>query len=597
MILQALKSYYDRKAAEPDSDIAPAGWVASCLDYIINIDLDGNYRGIECVQEIRGKKVISKPMILPNIGKQALKHSNSGKDANLLWDNTSFVLGLGPKGDLKIQSMIAVIDDWFPNSNNPEIKAVKAFLSKGFTNRKHFYELTNHKDSGEAICSGQPKVSFRVHPSEHPVIFESPEVKELIRKRRLSGENNKDEILGVCLITGEQHVPIELTHSVIKGVWKAQSSGATIIGFNQDSFLSYGKKQSANAPVGKDAASAYVKALNYLLSSKQRMQVGDASTVFWSERKTRFESDFAFFFSEPPKDDPSAGTDRIRNLFDSVNTGAYQEDTGDERFFVLGLSPNIARIAVRFWQVGTVSEFAGRIRQHFDDLRLCKPPREPEYYSLWRLLVNIATQDESKNIPPNIGGDFMRSILTGAPYPASLLQAALRRIKSDTERRVTPVRAALIKAYLNRYYRKHSENKYKEITMALDVDQQSIGYQIGRLFAVLEKIQEEANPGLNSTIRERFYSSACSSPVTVFATLLRLKNHHLAKLENRGRAVNFERLIGEIVGRISDFPAHLDMHEQGRFAIGYYHQRQNFFEKREKTDQEKGERDGIEQTV
>jgi CRISPR-associated protein Csd1 len=133
--------------------------------------------------------------------------------------------------------------------------------------------------------------------------------------------------------------------------------------------------------------------------------------------------------------------------------------------------------------------------------------------------------------------------------------------------------------------------------MALDVDQQSIGYQIGRLFAVLEKIQEEANPGLNSTIRERFYSSACSSPVTVFATLLRLKNHHLAKLENRGRAVNFERLIGEIVGRISDFPAHLDMHEQGRFAIGYYHQRQNFFEKREKTDQEKGERDGIEQTV
>jgi CRISPR-associated protein Csd1 len=344
---------------------------------------------------------------------------------------------------------------------------------------------------------------------------------------------------------------------------------------------------------------AYTTALNYLLrkGSKQRMQVGDASTVFWSERKTRFESDFAFFFSEPPKDDPSAGTDRIRNLFDSVNTGAYQEDTGDERFFVLGLSPNAARIAVRFWQTGTVSEFAGRIRQHFDDLRIRKPPREPEYYSLWRLLVNIATQDKSENIPPNISGDFMRSILTGAPYPASLLQAALRRIRSDTERRVTPVRASLIKAYLNRYYRKHSENKYKEITMALDVDQQSIGYQIGRLFAVLEKIQEEANPGLNSTIRERFYSSACSSPVTVFATLLRLKNHHLAKLENRGRAVNFERLIGEIVGRISDFPAHLDMHEQGRFAIGYYHQRQNFFEKREKTDQEKGERDGIEQTV
>lgn len=171
----------------------------------------------------------------------------------------------------------------------------------------------------------------------------------------------------------------------------------------------------------------------------------------------------------------------------------------------------------------------------------------------------------------------MRSIFEGTPYPATLMQAVLRRIRSDTEYRVKPVRAALIKAYLNRYYYFHPNRNYKEVNVELDANQPSVGYQLGRLFSVLEKIQEEANPGINATIRERFYGSACAAPVTVFATLLRLKNHHLAKLENRGRAVNFERLLGEIMSNLSDFPAHLNLHEQCLFALGYYHQRQAFF--------------------
>ena len=160
---------------------------------------------------------------------------------------------------------------------------------------------------------------------------------------------------------------------------------------------------------------AYATALNTLLSrdSTQRLQIGDASTVFWSARRTQFESDFAFFFKEPEKDDPDAGTRRIRNLFESPKTGAYVEDSGDEKFYTLGLSPNAARISVRFWQVGTVAEFADRIRRHFEDLSIAKPPKEPEFYSLWRLLVNVATQDKSENIPPNVAGDFMRSILDG----------------------------------------------------------------------------------------------------------------------------------------------------------------------------------------
>jgi CRISPR-associated protein Csd1 len=317
---------------------------------------------------------------------------------------------------------------------------------------------------------------------------------------------------------------------------------------------------------------AYTTALNSLLSrdSKQRMQIGETSTVFWSDRKTQFEDDFTHFFAEPSKDNPDEGINRIRNLFDSPKNG-YLEDADDTNFFVLGLSPNAARISIRFWRQGTVGEFAGRIRQYFKDLEIVKPKSEPLYYSLWRLLVNASIQDKSDNIPPNIEGDVMRSILDGRPFPATLLQLVLRRIRSDTENRVKPVRAALIKAYLNRYYKKEA------IQVALDTEESSTSYQFGRLFAVLEKIQEEANPGLNATIRERYYGAACGSPVTVFPTLLRLKNHHIAKLENKGRAVNFERMIAEITSHFNDFSSHLDLHEQGKFAIGYYHQRQDLF--------------------
>jgi CRISPR-associated protein Csd1 len=239
---------------------------------------------------------------------------------------------------------------------------------------------------------------------------------------------------------------------------------------------------------------------------------------------------------------------------------------------------------VRFWHTATIGVFSKRIRQHFTDLDIIKHPKEPRYYSLKRLLSNVAPQDDSENIPPNITGDFMRSILEGTPYPATLLQAALRRIHSDTKDRVKPVRAALIKAYLNRYYRLHPNPNHKEILMSLDTSQPSQGYQLGRLFATLEKIQEEANPGLNATIRERFYGAACATPVTVFANLLRLKNHHIAKMEQKSRVIFFERLLADIMSNFNDFPAHLDLHEQGRFAIGYYHQRQDFFTSRKETE-------------
>jgi CRISPR-associated protein Csd1 len=577
MILQALKEYYDRKVADPESGIAPEGWEWKEISFIVILDQQGNLKQIEDTREGNDNKKRGKLFLVPQGVKRA-----SGIAANLLWDTATYVFGIANSDGLdgeKLQKVLTRAPEQkkaFINKikndlpKTPRTDAVIRFLST--IEKETLEQMLVWKD----IYQSNPIVSFRFE-NERTLFCRSAEIiAALDHKNSLKQDN------GLCLVSGEEDLISEL-HTSIKGVYGAQTSGANIVSFNLDAFRSFEKKQGANAPVGETAMFAYTTALNTLLSrnSTQRLQVGDTSTVFWSAHKTHFETDFALFFKEPEKDDPNAGSLRIRNLFEAPKTGAYLEDRREEKFFILGLAPNAARISIRFWHVGTIAEIAGRIAQHFEDLRIVKPPNEPEFYSLWRLLVNIAIQDKSDNIPPNIAGNFMRSILDGTPYPQTLLHSAIRRIRSDTEYRVKPVRAALIKAYLNRFSRAHPNNREKELEMALDTEQPSVGYQLGRLFAVLEKIQEEASPGLNSTIRERYYGSACSSPVTVFGTLMRLKNHHLAKLDNKGRAINMERLVGEIVSHFDNFPNHLNLNEQGRFAIGYYHQRQDFFTKKD----------------
>jgi CRISPR-associated protein Csd1 len=379
-------------------------------------------------------------------------------------------------------------------------------------------------------------------------------------------------------------------HPAIKGVWGAQSVGANIVSFNLRAFESYGKeqKQGENAPVGKHAAFAYTTALNHLLGkdSKQRMQVGDASTVFWASAKTFLEDSFASLFSEPSKDDPDGETPAVKALYESVKQGNLNVSDSTTQFFVLGLAPNAARISIRFWLTGTVQEFSQRIVEHFDDIAIGHAPYEPPYPSLFRLLASTALQGKAENIPPHLGGDMMRAILSGLPYPETLLQSSLRRIRA--EREVNYPRAALIKACINRKTRRTNtagdSAPEEELHVSLDPANTNAGYRLGRLFAALEKVQEEASPGLNATIRDRFYGAASSTPVTVFSNLLKLNKHHLAKIENRGRAVNLEKLIGEIVDAINGdegFAAHLTIADQGRFAIGYYHQKQAFYAKKQ----------------
>ena len=574
MILQALKEYYDRKATDPESSIAPLGWEWKEIPFNIVLDNKGVFVQFEDTREGEGNKKRGKSFLVPQGVKKA-----SGVAANLLWDNAGYVLGTvnieGLNTVEKNRKLIRLPEqrrafiDRIQNElpDTPRKNAILTFLSD------LRIPVLKKTPQWEDIFKTNPVISFRFD-DELQLFCQTEEVRKAI-----AGKNTVDNKSGICLITGEKD-QISTLHTAIKGVWGAQSTGANIVSFNLDAFRSFGKEKGKNAPIGETAMFAYTTALNTLLdrNSSQRMQIGDASTVFWSDQHTQFEEDFSSFFKEPPKDDPDAGNLCIKNLFDAPKTGAYVEDSGKEKFFVLGLSPNAARIAIRFWMKGTVSEFAENIRKHFKDLEIVKPKNEPLYYSLWRLLVNTAVQDKSENIPPNMAGDFMRAILSGTPYPTTLLQVVLRRIKSDTTNRVKPVRAALIKAYLNRLSNAKSNYNEKEVLqVGLDTGQFSIGYNLGRLFAVLEKIQEEANPSLNATIRERYYGAACGSPVSVYPTLMRLKNHHLAKLPNKGRKTNFEILIGEIMEHFNDFPPHLSLHEQGKFAVGYYHQRQDLF--------------------
>ena len=577
MILLALKEYYDRMSADPESDIAPEGFEKKELPFLIVINEQGQFVNIEDTREKVGNKLVGKTFLLPrSVGRSG---SKSYETTFLLWDHIGYLLGLPTKDKKSIkqhQTWLKKLEE-FPEIllDDIGVKAVCLFYKSN-----EISKAIVHPQIQECLKALQCNMSFRLVSDIHPVPCRNMVTKFVIDNLKMVGNevDRHKNINGICLVTGERGV-IARTH----GRTPIDKDSKILVGFQKNSgYDSYGKEQGYNAPIIKSTEFAYTTALNTLLKSKsQRMLIGDASTVFWSEKQSCFESDFSLFFKEPEKDNPNAGNERVRALFESANTGAYMEDNGDNRFYIIGLSPNVARIAIRFWQVGKVSEFATRIRQYFEDFAITKPPGEPEYYSILRILANISPQDQIENTPPNIAGEFMRSILGGTPYPTTLIQAVLRRIRSDTKDRVKPVRAALIKAYLNRFYRFYPNKKYKEVTRELDTNQLSVGYQLGRLFAVLEKIQEEANDGIKATIRERFYGAACATPVTVYANLLRLKNHHLAKLENQGRVVYFEKLLGEVMGNLSDFPAHLNLHEQGLFAIGYYHQRQDFFKKKD----------------
>ncbi len=571
MILHALNDYYQRRQRSPDpQDRLPAfGLEEKEIPFVIEIDPNGQLVNLVDTRTIVGKEKIGQRFLVP----QGVKKT-SGVAANLLWDAAEYVLGVDTKGKPERvveqhTAFCARVKD-LPDValKDAGIQAVLAFFKN--INLKPFEALPVWTE----ILAANPNMTFRLH-GDVELICQRPAV----ATAGIPVTDNESDA-AICLVSGET-ASIERLHPAIKGVWGAQSSGANIVSFNLDAFNSYGKTQGANAPLGKSAVFAYTTALNHLLArdSRQRIQVGDASTVFWAEEKHDLETALPDLFGEPRKDNPNQGTDALTALYQSVQSGKFTRGKSDTRFHVLGLAPNAARIAIRFWETAPAHELARRIAAHFDDIKIAHAPHEPEHLSLFRLLTGLAVQGKADNIPPNLGGEVMRAILEGLPYPAPLLTLAVQRCRA--EQKPTYQRASVIKAALNRSIRRLNQTALspeKEFQIMLDSTNVNPPYRLGRLFATLEKIQEEASPGLNATIRDRYYGAASSTPVAVFTTLLRLKNHHLGKL-SKGRSVQMERLVGEIMGGLDDFPRILALPDQGRFALGYYHQRQAFFTK------------------
>ncbi len=577
MILQALCEYYDRKKASSEEDLAPHGWEWKEIPFLIVLSDQGEFQAIEDTREFEGKKFRAKRFLVPQGEKRTV-----GIKANYLWDNLEYALGANPRGrddiDLRHNEFKLRIENELGVgllASNVSLRALKTFLDSDpieqIESRTEFLPIWNEAMQANAF------VAFKIGGSGDSTVCDS--VRDLFPKRRhTEGGEDKEQ---VCLVTGEK-TPIAQLHPSIKGVRGTNPQGASIVSFNLDSFRSFGKKQGLNSPVGETAAFCYTTALNHMLGkdSHNKTIVGDSTIVFWSQKRDSpaydLESEFQWFLEDPPKDDPDRGVQAVKGLFEAVRSGNLCLPD-DNRFYVLGLAPNVARISVRFWKTGTTRGFAEKIVKHFEDIQITHGPNEPEHLTLNRILRSIALECKMDNVPPNLPASVVNSILDGTPYPITLAQQCIRRIRA--ERNVNRSRAGILKAWINRYP-KLSEREVA--TVALDRGNKNEGYRLGRLFAVLEKIQEEANPGINATIRDRYYGAASSTPVTVFSQLLKLKNHHLSKLDNVGRKVFFEKELGEIMGEIDHFPKHLTLEDQAFFAIGYYHQRQEFFKKNPK---------------
>jgi CRISPR-associated protein Csd1 len=578
MILQALHRYYLRKQDE----MPPDGFDQKEIPFLIVLDLEGRFVDLQDTRTPFGKKILARKFVVPG------EHGRSGKNAwqitNVLWDHYGYVLGW-PKSDTEKDKNTALkqhgvfikqvetLHNAFPDDE--EISAVLSFLTGG-----RFDDVYAHPAWKDCAKISGCNLSFQMSGLNR-LICENKNVQSFVSDASCEDEQEEgdesSDMAGICLITGE-HSSLARLH--LRTPIAGSKSNAKIVSFQKNmGFDSYGKQQSFNAPVCKSASFSYATALRHMLTkdSRQKIMVGGATTVFWAEKKHDIENVFADIFGEPAKDNPIQDYKALVAMFRAPQIGAKAELDPGTRFYVLGLAPNAARIAVRFWYEGTVAQVSDNIYQHFEDCTIVHGPNQPETLSLFRLLVSTATQGKSENIQPNLAGDFMRSILSGTPYPKTLLSAAVRRIRA--EREITYPRAALVKAVLSRESRYYKRNM-KEVDMALDTSNDNIGYRMGRLFSALEKIQEEANPGINATIRDRFYGAALSTPAVVFPHLVKLKNHHLSKLTNQGRAVNFERLIGEIIDDINEFPSHLSLVDQGRFIVGDYHQRQDFFSKK-----------------
>lgn len=573
MILKALYDYYYRCGNLPQK-----GMELKEIGFLIVVDKDGHFLRFE--DRRIDKKQAQKFLVKKHIGR------TSALVANYLYDNSGYVFGYSDKGDAvaQFQTFKEKVKTIFEsNPHNESILAVYKFYQQ---EQSCILEQMRHDPLWTEIEKNLSKkystFSFLIE-GDTKIVAEKAELLNL-------EEDYPPEEGQICLISGKKGNVVETTTAtMIPG----SQATAKLVSFQVGSgYDSYGKSKGENAPISDNAEFAYTTALNHLLESNSRnkFMVGSRSFLFWASKNDEVgsqaeESIFNMFGFDNPVDDPNKSIEKVRKVFQAIYSGEIRTTTEDQ-FFILGLAPNAARIAVVYWAEIPLKEFAGTICRHFEDMEIVDTRMDKKpYMSLRSILSAVTLGGKVSDATPNLPDAVVKSIFQGLPYPQTLFASCIRRIRAESGEKdksaVFVTRAAIIKAYLNRL-----KNHEKKISQMLDKENTNQGYLCGRLFAVLDKIQEEANN--QHSIRERFMNAASSTPAAVFSTVLNLSNHHAENLKNEGRKVYFDRLKQEIISKIDadGFKAQLDLQDQGRFFIGYYHQRQDFFTKNEENNNE-----------
>lgn len=581
MILQSLDALYSRLADDPAYGIAPPGFSPQKISLRIILNPDGSLFDIEDARTPDGKNKLQNTQMLV-LGEA--KPSGAGINPCFLWDNQTYLLGRQPEdkpdgfGLQRFEAFRKRHLDLEIVINAPEFSVVCRFLEQWNPERLDEFPRLNTVGTGFGI--------FKIR-GEKKSVHEASIIQNWWIGRQTEGAAGE---FGQCLLSGEG-TPIARLHPKIKGVTGAQSAGASIVSFNENAYESYGKSQSYNAPVSEAAAFRYGTALNSLLggplSGKHRIRIGDTTTVFWTDKPSIVENCFADLISggafAPNEVQDESKRSQIQRLLEAIRSGGKFQELGDTEipFHILGLAPNVARISIRFYHRSTVKDLLSKLHDHQKCMEMVRQTEQnghrfpdPEFPAIWQILRETARVADE--VTPLLGGALTRSIIQGTAYPEGLYAAILRRIRAD--RTINYLRVATLKAVLTR-------NHHQTINTMLDLKNTETSYLLGRLFAALEKTQEDALGNLNSGIRDRFYSSASATPVSVFPRLLRTYQHHLAKL-NPGSKINRDRQIQEILGSFSasGFPNQLSLKAQGIFAIGYYHQRKDFFTKKESNE-------------
>ena len=571
MILQALARYYEDLLSRGEID-AP-GWTPAKISYALCLNEKGRLtQVVPTMEEVsKGKKTVLQPQVFPL---PAAVKRTVGIDSNFLWDNSTYLLGIDQKGkpersrdcfaaaaqkhhavldgiDSSIaRAILAFFDTWQP-SQAAEHSALAGLLEEVTAGANLLFRVDG--------CYPQKDVAIR----------------EAWQSYRES--SNPDAVRMQCLVTGRED-EITATHPAIKGVRDAQSSGAALVSFNAPAFCSYGREQNFNAPVGKYAAFAYTAALNHLLADRNNVQlIGDTTVVCWAEGADPAYQSFAmtaFFGAESGLSDND-----LRAALKRLADGLPCDDLGidpERPFYILGLAPNAARLSVRFFLRDSFGRLMKNVNDHYERLKIINA--RYEVVPLWALLretVNLNSRDKSPS--PAMAGAVARAIFSGGPYPASLLEAVMLRIRA--ERNITWGRAAIIKAY---YLKNPHKDCPKEVlTVSLNEASTDTAYTLGRLFSVYEAVQQAANPGINATIKDKYFNSAAAMPASIFPILNNLCQKHLRKLDGRLR-VYYDKQIMELKGRLGEsYPPRMTLAQQGSFDLGYYHQTQKRYTKKE----------------